>query len=100
MINTASSNYEYGGGSGGNVGTDGINMKFDSKYVNGTYRIVDVSWYKPYKPFADTVICGFAYVGFAFHMFIKLSSIIRGAGSAYSVYSDNKPINYELTGKD
>ncbi len=100
MINTASSNYEYGGGSGGGVGNDGLNMTFNSKYVNGTYRIVDLSWYNPYKPLADTVICGFAYVGFAYHMFIKLSSIIRGAGSAYSVYSDNKSINYELTGKE
>lgn len=58
-----------------------------------------MSWYAPYKELGDNVICMFFYLFFIWHVFTHLPSIINGAGSAYNVYSDNKPIDYELTGK-
>lgn len=73
----------------------------NSKYIaNGTYTIVDMSWYAPYKQYGDNVIAMFFYLAFIWYVFTHLPSIITGAGSGYSVYSDNKPIDYELTGKD
>ncbi len=77
-----------------------INVK-DSKYItDGIYTIVDMSWYSPYKEFGDNVICMFFYLCFVWYAFTHLPSIIKGAGSAYTVYTDNKPIDYELTGKE
>lgn len=76
-----------------------INVTNNKYIADGSYTIVDMSWYTPYKEFGDNVICMFFYLFFIWHVFTHLSSTINGAGSAYNVYTDNKPIDYELTGK-
>lgn len=61
-------------------------MTFDNKYLKGTYTIVDLGWYSPYKQYGDNVICMFAYLGFIWYVFKHATSIISGVSSEYSSY--------------
>lgn len=54
--------------------------------MTGTYKIIDLSWYAPYKQFGDSVIAMFFYLGFIWHSFINIGSIISGGTSAYRSY--------------
>ena len=57
-------------------------MTFNHEYLSGTYKIIDLSWYAPYKETGDNIICMFAYLVFIWHLFIKASSIVNGADSS------------------
>ncbi len=74
-------------------------VTFNNKYLQGTYTVVDLSWYAPYKKYGDDVICMFSYLGFVWFCFKHATSIISGAAADYKVYQDGQPINYDTTGK-
>jgi len=61
-----------------------FSMTFNNKYLNGTYTIIDLSWYAPYKEFGDDVICMFFYLGFIWHLFSHMASFINGADSGFN----------------
>ena len=52
-----------------------------NKWFSGQVKVVDLSWYAPYKSYGDNVICIFAYLSFLWNIFIRLPDIIAGAGS-------------------
>lgn len=70
-----------------NVPTFYINT-LDNKYYNGQIKVLDLSWYAPYKEYGDTIICCFAYAFFFWRIFINLSNIINGAGGAVDASSE------------
>ena len=54
-----------------------------TKYTTArTVKIIDLSWYAPYKGFGDLILTGFIYVGFLWRLFINLPSIIAGTGGS------------------
>lgn len=63
-------------------------MTFNHNYLSGTYKIIDLSWYTPYKEYGDNIICMFAYLAFIWHMFIKASSIMNGVDTSYGTVND------------
>lgn len=55
----------------------------ETKYTEArTVKIIDLSWYAPYKGIGDAVITGFVYMMFLWRLFIHLPSTISGAGGA------------------
>ena len=51
-------------------------------------KIVDLSWYAPFKQYGDVVVAGFAYAFFAWRLFLNVSGIINGAsGAVYTISS-------------
>lgn len=42
--------------------------------------VIDFAWYARYKPYVDTIISCFVWVGFLWHLFQRLPEIIRGGG--------------------
>lgn len=52
----------------------------ESKYYNGKLTIIDMSWYKPFKPYGDIVITGFAYILFIWRLFVSAPNIVNGVG--------------------
>lgn len=75
-----------------------FNITLNSKYLSGTYTIIDLSWYAPYKELGDNVICMFFYLGFIWYVFTHLPNIINGAGSSAS--SITEIINNSNGGND
>lgn len=73
-----------------------FNITFNNKYIQGTYAVVDLSWYAPYKQYGDNIICMFSYLGFVWHCFKHATSIISGASADYKVYTDGLPIPYNV----
>lgn len=56
-----------------------------TKYTEETtVKILDFSWYAPFKKYGDLVITGFVYAMFIWRIFTHLPSIISGAGGAYN----------------
>ena len=45
-----------------------------------TLTILDLSFYKPFKPLGDLMITGFCYLAFIWKLLVSLPSIISGAG--------------------
>ena len=63
-------------------------MSFNHEYLSGTYKIIDLSWYAPYKEYGDNIICMFAYLIFIWHIFTKASSTINGLDTSYGTVND------------
>lgn len=52
-----------------------------TKYSNEqTVKVLDFSWYAPFKTFGDLIITGFVYAFFLWRIFINLPNIIQGLG--------------------
>lgn len=52
-----------------------------TKFTNEQYlKIIDFSWYEPYKPYGDKVIASFVYVFALWRLFLSLPNIISGIG--------------------
>lgn len=51
-------------------------------YGGGTVRILDMSWYAPYKRSADLIISSLMWLCFAWRLFHRVPSILNGASSA------------------
>lgn len=43
-------------------------------------KIIDMSWYKPYKAYSDVILTVLIYVFFLWRLYIKLPNIISGYG--------------------
>lgn len=53
----------------------------DNKWgIEGQVKVIDLSFYAPYKTYGDAIICCFAYAFFFWRVFINLSNIINGVG--------------------
>lgn len=51
-----------------------------TKYTGETnVKVIDMSWYKTFKPYGDLVVTGFAYALYIWHLFINLTGIIMGS---------------------
>lgn len=51
-----------------------------TKYTGETnVKVIDMSWYKPFKTYGDLVVTGFAYALYIWHLFINLTGIIMGS---------------------
>lgn len=60
-----------------------IKVKLPSNsWYNGEVTVLDLNWYSTYKSYGDLIISAFIYIFFLWRMFIKLPSIISGAGGA------------------
>lgn len=65
-----------------------MSVNVESKYFEGELTYIDMSWYKPFKPYGDLVITGFVYLFFLWRLFVHLPGIIHGSsGSVVSVNS-------------
>ena len=52
-----------------------------TKYSNEqTVKVLDFSWYAPFKTYGDLIITGFVYAFFLWRIFINLPNIIQGLG--------------------
>lgn len=47
-----------------------------------TVKVLDFSWYAPFKTYGDLIITGFVYAFFLWRIFINLPNIIQGLGGA------------------
>lgn len=54
----------------------------ENKWISGEVKVLDLSWYEPYKEYGDNVICVFAYLSFLWNIFMRLPDIISGAGAS------------------
>lgn len=76
-------------GSGGLGYTLSVDL---GKHVGGGWSdtvitLLDVSWYKPYKPLVDDTIVGLAWLLFLWNLYGALPSIIHGMASGLNVTS-------------
>lgn len=76
-------------GSGGLGYTLSVDL---GKHVSGGWSdtvitLLDVSWYKPYKPLVDDTIVGLAWLLFLWNLYGALPSIIHGMASGLNVTS-------------
>lgn len=67
-----------------------LSLNFNHKYMNGNYKIIDFSWYAPYKTYGDAIICGFVYLGFIWTSFKYAHSLLSGESSNSSSVTDVK----------
>lgn len=65
----------------------------ENKWFSGDVKVLDLSWYEPYREYGDTVICIFAYLGFLWSIFIRLPDIISGAGASSHVGVELSAVN-------
>ena len=67
-----------------NVGT--------TKYTSETnVKVIDMSWYSPFKPYGDLVVTGFVYALYIWYLFINLPGIIMG--SPGTIYTTGYTVN-------
>ena len=71
---------------------------FENKYFSGNVKVIDLSWYAPFKNYGDTVICCFAYAFFFWRIFIKLPSIIDGAGANIESENSSDSVRFKKGG--
>lgn len=68
-----------------------------TKYTDATnVKVIDMSWYAPYKPYGDLVATGFAYAFFIWYIFINIPGIIMGSSgtiytTSYTVTTEDNP---------
>lgn len=59
-------------------------------------KILDLSWYVPFKKYGDMILTGFIYAFFIWRIYISIPSIISGSGGAVRDIPD---IYSKFTGK-
>lgn len=57
-----------------------LSVEVKSKYFSGDVRIIDLSWYAPFKPYGDMVITAFCYLLFLWRIYVHLPNIINATG--------------------
>lgn len=53
-------------------------LNLNSKYVSGETKIIDMSFFAPYKPYSDTVITAFVYLLFIYRTVKNLPETVSG----------------------
>lgn len=56
-----------------------LTTNVNSKYYSGALKIIDLSWYSPFKSYGDLVISGFIYLIFIWKLFVHAPNIINGS---------------------
>lgn len=57
-----------------------------TKYSNEmNMKVIDMSFYKPFKSYGDLIITGFFYVFYLWRLFVNISSILNGVPNLYEV---------------
>lgn len=77
-----------------------LTLDVNSKWYSGELKVIDLSFYEPYKEAGDLIITAFAYLLFLWQVFLKLPDIINGVGStAHGVtsYADSR-VNSQIKG--
>lgn len=70
-----------------------------NKWFSGQVKVLDLSWYEPYREYGDAIICMFAYLSFLWNIFIRLPDIISGAGASSYLGNQISDISaYKSTG--
>ena len=62
-------------------GSPTFELNINSKYISGDVKILDFSFFAPYKPYSDLVITAFAYLLFAYRTIKNLPETISGLNS-------------------
>lgn len=76
-----------------------------TKYTGeANIKVIDMSWYAPFKPYGDLVVTGFAYAFFVWQLFLNITGIINGASgtiytTGYTVNTVDDRINGGSTGR-
>lgn len=60
-------------------------INVNSRWYTGQLKILDLTWYEPYKETGDAIICAFVYLTFLWSFFTRLPDIIQGAGASSNV---------------
>lgn len=66
-----------------------LNVDVESKYFSGSVKVIDLSWYQPFKEYGDLVLTGFIYIMFVWRVFVHLPNIISGTGGDIHNISSN-----------
>lgn len=61
-----------------------INIPKNSANIN-SLKVIDVSWYEPFKPYGDMVITALIYLFFGWRVYVDLPSIIGGISSGAEI---------------
>lgn len=61
-----------------------------NKWFDGQVQVINLEWYKPYKQYGDAIFCCFAYGFFFWRIFIKMASIINGAGGSIDIFKEGE----------
>ena len=57
-----------------------------TKYTNEmNMKVIDFSFYKPFKNYGDLIITGFFYVCYLWRLFVNISNILNGVPNLYDV---------------
>lgn len=67
-------------------------------YGFGSYIVIDISWYAPYKQFGDKIILAICWALFIWRLYIKLPGIISGTEG--SIVATDKSYNRYISKKD
>lgn len=63
-----------------------------TKYTGeANIKVIDMSWYAPFKPYGDLVVTGFAYAFFVWQLFLNITGIINGASG--TIYTTGYTVN-------
>lgn len=64
-----------------------------TKYTNEmNMKVIDMSFYKAFKPYGDLVITGFVYIFYLWRLFVNISNILNGVPNLYDVSSQKDDI--------
>lgn len=64
--------------------------------IGGTVPFLDMSWYSRYKSSGDAIISGFLWALFLWRLYIKLPSIINGAGGDIGHFTIRSGKDYDI----
>lgn len=64
-----------------------IHVKQTKYTAEQDLKIIDLSWYAPYKNYGDIILTGFIYALFFWRIYIKLPNIISGNGGSIETIS-------------
>lgn len=59
-----------------------------TKYTEVTTFTFDLSWYAPFKKYADLIITGFCYAGFIWRVFTHMPGTLQGASGTIEFVSN------------
>lgn len=69
---------------GGSAKSSAPQVAVSINYKGSTreWKILDMSWYAPYKAYGDAVLSGILIIGFIWRSYISMPNTIRGVGGS------------------
>lgn len=69
----------------------------DNKWgVEGQVKVIDLSFYAPFKEYGDTIICCFAYAFFFWRTYLHITDIINGTGGQIVEIKGSEPVQRNM----